>query len=118
MFSKEQIPIPKPAPAAATGFKAAYFMGLGTLLAMAINVVAIVVCLFLIAQYLEGTLHKGVHLGGTYQLFFLSAESAWRREEPLATNSYIYWTFGDNKIKHAWGEVITIDNIYQGLCYD
>lgn len=48
-------------PSPCEGFKAAYFMGLGTLLAMAINVVAIVVCLFLIAQYLEGTLHKGVY---------------------------------------------------------
>ena len=56
-------------------------MGLGTLLAMAINVVAIVVCLFLIAQYLEGTLHKGVRLGGKYHKIpafnlFLSAASA------------------------------------------
>eukprot|EP00435_Cladocopium_sp_Y103_P062884 s241_g24.t1 len=48
-------------PSPCEGFKAAYFLGLGTLLAMAINVVAIVVCLFLIAQYLEGTLHKGVY---------------------------------------------------------
>lgn len=39
---------------------------------MAINVVAIVVCLFLIAQYLEGTLHKGVRLGGKYQLLISS----------------------------------------------
>ena len=64
----------------ATGFKAAYFMGMGTLFAMAINVVAVVVCLFLLAHYLEGTLHKGVHLGGTCQHFniFLSAESAHR----------------------------------------
>eukprot|EP00438_Fugacium_kawagutii_P030035 Skav201331 [mRNA] locus=scaffold1389:94863:101928:+ [translate_table: standard] len=48
-------------PAPCEGFKAAYFMGLGMLTAMAINVICIVVCLFLIAQYLEGTLHKGVY---------------------------------------------------------
>lgn len=41
----------------------AYFMGMGALFAMALNVVAIIVCLFLIAQYLEGTLHKGSPLG-------------------------------------------------------
>ena len=32
-------------------------------MAMAINVILIIVCLFLIAQYLEGTLHKGSQLG-------------------------------------------------------
>ncbi|CAK9115824.1 unnamed protein product [Durusdinium trenchii] len=46
-------------PAPCEGFKMAYFMGMGALFAMALNVVAIIVCLFLIAQYLEGTLHKG-----------------------------------------------------------
>ena len=51
-------------------------MGLGTLAAMAINVVAIVVCLFLIAQYLEGTLHKGVQLASVYlDLFVVSVFS-------------------------------------------
>ena len=45
------------------GFKVAYYLGLSTLFAMALNVVALVVCLFLIAQYLEGTLHKGMYLG-------------------------------------------------------
>ena len=93
----------------ATGFKAAYFMGMGTLFAMAINVVAIVVCLFLIAQYLEGTLHKGVHLGGTCQHFniFLSAESAhgdgtnhWQRilasTGRLGQQNKACWQRGDN----------------------
>eukprot|EP00913_Durusdinium_trenchii_P035706 g33411.t1 len=50
-------------PAPCEGFKMAYFMGMGALFAMALNVVAIIVCLFLIAQYLEGTLHKGSPLG-------------------------------------------------------
>lgn len=47
----------------ATGFKTGYFLGLATLGGMAINIVLLVVCLFLIAQYLEGTLHKGQQLG-------------------------------------------------------
>jgi len=64
------------------GFKSAYFMGLATMMAMAINVILVIVCLFLIAQYLEGTLHKGsyrvwaliLHVSATIILFatFLS----------------------------------------------
>jgi len=48
-------------PTPCEGFKTAYFMGLATMMAMAINVLAIVVCLFLVTQYLEGTLHKATY---------------------------------------------------------
>lgn len=40
----------------------AYFMGLANLFAIAVNVIAICVCLFLVVQYIEGTLHKGMQL--------------------------------------------------------
>ncbi|CAJ1400997.1 unnamed protein product [Effrenium voratum] len=43
------------------GFRMAYFMGLANLFAIAVNVIAICVCLFLVVQYIEGTLHKGMY---------------------------------------------------------
>ncbi|CAJ1328833.1 unnamed protein product [Effrenium voratum] len=53
-------------------FKTAYFCGLANLLAVGINVLCIMSCLFLIVQYLEGSLHKSLYRRSALIVHFIA----------------------------------------------